>query len=112
MAGEEQSQGLTTSMPMSAPPTPAPPTPPSGAMDKGVTGADPANDPANSLMAEATRLGGPLGGIAIGAATGAAHHAESQLIQYSLVKHRQQHHSKPFLKVMAGMQMDNKRINK
>ena len=78
MAGEEQSQGLTTSMPMSAPPTPAPPTPPSGAMDKGVTGADPANDPANSLMAEATRLGGPLGGIAIGAATGAAHHAESQ----------------------------------
>ena len=75
---DEQSVGLTTSMPMSAPPAPTPPTPPAGAMDKGVTGADPASDPANSLMAEAVRLGGPLGGVAIGAATGAAHHVESQ----------------------------------
>lgn len=56
------------------PPAPTPPAPPAGAMDKGVTGAD----PANALMAEATRLGGPLGGIAIGAATGAAHHIDSQ----------------------------------
>ena len=72
------------------PPTAVPPPPPMGAMNKGVTGADPTNtaaptapaaspsDPENQLMAEATRLGGPLGGIAMGAATGAAHHAESQ----------------------------------
>ena len=82
--GDEMNGGVPT------PPTAAPPPPPMGAMNKGVTGADPTNtaapaapaaspsDPENQLMAEATRLGGPLGGIAMGAATGAAHHTEQQ----------------------------------